>query len=109
MLFDTDLRFAKPLALALGAESDLIVGENVPYSGELENDCMSQHGTKRGLAHALIEIRQDLIGTTAGQNDWARRLSHITSRILSDHDAAGRLHQISHNPRTIAEFDDIYK
>ena len=49
------------------AEGDLIVGDNEPYAGQLEGDCLWQHGTSRGLANALIEIRQDLIRDAAGQ------------------------------------------
>ena len=36
---------------------------------------MWQHGTQRGLANALIEIRQDLIRDAAGQAAWARPTS----------------------------------
>ena len=32
----------------------------------LKNDTMYKHGTSRGFAHALIEVRQDLIGDEAG-------------------------------------------
>jgi predicted N-formylglutamate amidohydrolase len=32
---------------------------------------MDRHGTKRGLSHTLIEIRQELIATEAGVAAWA--------------------------------------
>jgi predicted N-formylglutamate amidohydrolase len=39
---------------------------------------MWQHATQRTLPHALIEVRNDLIATEAGQRDWATRLApHI--------------------------------
>ena len=62
-----DGRFALPMLEALHAEGDLIVGDNEPYTGVLVGDCMWQHGFQRGLASALIEIRQDLIRDAAGQ------------------------------------------
>ena len=78
------LRLAKPLLDGFYAEGDLIVGDNEPYSGQLEGDCLWQHGTCRGLANALIEIRQDLIRDAAGQAAWARRLCRIVETILRD-------------------------
>ena len=62
VLWHHDGRIARPLIARLRAEG-LRVGDNEPYSGELEGDTMSRHGTGRGLPHVLIEIRQDLIGT----------------------------------------------
>ena len=85
MLWDRDGRLALPLLDAFYAEGDLIVGDNEPYSGQLEGDCMWQHGTGRGLANALIEIRQDLIRDAAGQAAWAGRLCRIVEAILGDY------------------------
>jgi predicted N-formylglutamate amidohydrolase len=83
VLWDRDLRLARPLLEALYAEGDLIVGDNEPYSGQLEGDCLWQHATCRGLVNALIEIRQDLIRDAAGQEAWARRLCRLVGTILS--------------------------
>jgi predicted N-formylglutamate amidohydrolase len=38
----------------------------------------------RGLAHTLIEVRQDLISDTAGQEEWAERLARALNPILRD-------------------------
>ena len=84
LLWDKDTRFVQPLLNSLKQEKDIVVGENVPYSGEMEGDTMFQHGTGRGLAHALIEIRQDLIVTEDGQIAWADRLARILSNLMSD-------------------------
>ena len=84
ILWDTDQRLAKPLLDSFYAEGDLIVGDNEPYSGQLEGDCLWQHGTQRGLANAIIEIRQDLIRDASGQSAWARRLGPIVAKILRD-------------------------
>ncbi|HEU0059641.1 MAG TPA: N-formylglutamate amidohydrolase [Hyphomicrobiaceae bacterium] len=84
ILWDRDTRLAQPLLDSFYAEGGLIVGDNQPYSGQLEGDCLWQHGTRRGLANAIIEIRQDLIRDAAGQNAWGRRLARIVAKILRD-------------------------
>lgn len=79
VLWDRDGRVAQPLIESLRAEDELVVGDNQPYSGQLAGDCMWRHGTRRGLPHALIEIRHDLIADREGQQAWgallARRLA----------------------------------
>jgi predicted N-formylglutamate amidohydrolase len=83
LLWDLDDRFARPMVEALAAPGDLIVGDNEPYDGALRNDCLYRHGTARGLPHALIEIRQDLIADEAGQIVWAERLAGLLPTILA--------------------------
>ena len=92
VLWDRDDRLARPLLDALAAEGDLVVGDNEPYDGALVGDTMYRHGTQRGLAHALIEVRQDLIADAAGQTAWGRRLARILRPILAVPD----LHEIRH-------------
>ena len=84
VLWGEDGRLAKPLLDGFYAEGDLIVGENEPYAGQLVGDCLWQHGAQRGLANAIVEIRQDLIRDAAGQAAWSRRLCRIMERVLSD-------------------------
>ncbi len=81
VLWDEDARLVEPLLAALRAEPELVVGDNEPYTGRLEGDCMNRHGTQRGLAHALLEIRQDLIADEAGQQEWAERIVRVVSQI----------------------------
>jgi predicted N-formylglutamate amidohydrolase len=81
---EKDMRLARPLLDHFYAEGDLIVGENEPYAGQLEGDCLWQHGTCRNLANAIIEIRQDLIRDAQGQAQWARRLCRIVGTMLGD-------------------------
>jgi predicted N-formylglutamate amidohydrolase len=52
---------------------------------------MYRHGTSRGLAHALVEIRQDQILFEDGQREWAGRLADIMLRILADEARAREL------------------
>lgn len=81
VLWDEDERLVAPLLAALRAEPELVVGDNEPYTGRLEGDCMNRHGTKRGLPHALLEIRQDLIADEAGQQEWAERIVRVVGKI----------------------------
>ena len=82
VLWDRDERLSRPLITRLQAERDLCVGDNEPYSGQLAEDCLNRHGTKRGLPHVLIEIRNDLIETKEGQAEWAERLESVLADIL---------------------------
>ncbi|HUO93249.1 MAG TPA: DUF1244 domain-containing protein [Rhizomicrobium sp.] len=82
VLWDKDGRLAYPLMAALG-RAGFVVGDNEPYSGELENDCMYVHGTMNGLPHVLIEIRQDLIATRGDAEAFAQRLVPILDDALA--------------------------
>lgn len=83
VLWDRDDRLARRLLDELRADPALIVGDNEPYTGRLRGDTMWQHGTMRGLAHAIIEIRQDLIADEAGEARWAERLEPMLRRMMS--------------------------
>jgi predicted N-formylglutamate amidohydrolase len=83
ILWHRDGRIALPLMARLRA-AGWCVGDNEPYSGELEGDTMSQHGTGRGLPHVLIEIRQDLIAGEAEQRLWAERLAPILAEVIEE-------------------------
>jgi predicted N-formylglutamate amidohydrolase len=88
VLWDKDPRLALPLLAALRTIPDIEVGDNAPYSGQLKGDTLYRHGTKQGLAHALIEVRQDLVLGPASQAEWAKRLAGVLSQVLSDAGAA---------------------
>jgi predicted N-formylglutamate amidohydrolase len=92
VLWDRDDRFAAPLIEKLAAEHGLRIGDNEPYLGSLKNDTMYRHGTMRGLAHALLEVRNDLIESPAGVLEWADRLEPILRPIL----ALPALHTVRH-------------
>jgi predicted N-formylglutamate amidohydrolase len=81
ILWDADPRLARPLIEALARDPALSVGDNEPYHGALINDCMYRHGTRRGLAHVLIEIRQDLIADGPGVAAWVDRLAPILDEL----------------------------
>ena len=94
VLWDRDPRVPCPVIAELRKDTDLVIGENVPYTGELKGDSMYRHGTQRGIAHALIEIRQDLIRSEAGQKEWAERLARILKKLLSDKQNKALLHRV---------------
>jgi predicted N-formylglutamate amidohydrolase len=83
VLYDKDARLAAPLMRRL-AQAGFTVGDNEPYTGALEGDTLNQHGTKRGLPHVLIEIRQDLIADEGMAQDFAMRLKPILDAALAD-------------------------
>ena len=91
LLWDRDDRLVKPLLDCLRKETDFSIGDNEPYTGNLQGDSMYRHGTCRGLAHALVEIRQDQIRDGEGQREWAGRLADILTRIMADADLAAEL------------------
>lgn len=82
VLWDRDPRLALPLLDGLRAEPGLVVGDNEPYGGALEKDTMYRHATGRGLANALLEVRNDLIEDMAGVQEWSERLERIIQPIL---------------------------
>ncbi len=81
ILWDLDDRVARPLMEMLAADKTLVVGDNEPYDGALRGDTMFRHAIVNGFAHALVEIRQDLIAHPEGALSWARRLAPVVEEI----------------------------
>ena len=94
ILWDRDHRFAVPMLEALRSERGILVGENEPYDGKLAGDCMWQHGTRRGLAHTIVEVRQDLVRAAEGQAQWARRIAAAAKAVLGRSDLRDSLHSV---------------
>ncbi|MBL8575415.1 MAG: N-formylglutamate amidohydrolase [Hyphomicrobiaceae bacterium] len=84
ILWDNDPRLPQILIAALGRDPALVVGDNEPYDGALRDDTMFRHATSRGLAHAIIEVRQDLIGHADGAAEWADRIAGIIAPLAAD-------------------------
>ncbi|MFO0990970.1 MAG: N-formylglutamate amidohydrolase [Hyphomicrobiales bacterium] len=84
ILWDRDGRLPRLLLDGLRSDASLVVGDNEPYHGALEGDTLNTHGTKRGLAHALIEIRQDLIADQSGVDEWVDRLALILEPVMKE-------------------------
>jgi predicted N-formylglutamate amidohydrolase len=78
VLYNRDPRLALRLRSALQAEG-LHVGDNQPYFVSDESDYgIPRYGERGGLIHVELELRQDLIEDTAGQE----RMSAILCRAL---------------------------
>lgn len=84
VLWDSDHRAVGPLLDMLRRDPDLIVGDNEPYDGALKGDTMYQHCMVTGIPHALLEVRQDLIGDEAGIAEWAERLAPVFAAMNAD-------------------------
>ena len=85
LLFNRDPRLGQAMAEAVRAENpDLIVAENAPYQcNDLTDYAVPVHAEPRGLLHALVEIRNDLIRDDAGQTAWAGILARGLDRALN--------------------------
>ena len=84
VLWNQDGRLAVPLIAELARDGEICVGDNQPYSGrDGHGYSLPTHAEARDLPHATIEIRQDLIGTTAGIERWARRLGDALAIVLT--------------------------
>lgn len=92
VLWDLDDRAPRPLIDMLKADGTLVVGDNEPYDGALRGDTMFKHAIVNGYAHALLEIRQDLIAKPEQAAAWAARLGPIVDAINRRPD----IHQIRH-------------
>lgn len=81
VLYNRDARLARSLLATLqqlpqSGQTQLIVGDNEPYSGTDGTDyALNRYGEARGLPYVELEIRQDLISDAAGQALWAERLA----------------------------------
>jgi predicted N-formylglutamate amidohydrolase len=83
VLYNRDGRLAKALLDILREQPGLRIGDNEPYSVNDQTDyTIPVHGEQRGLPHAGIEVRQDLIADEAGQDEWAERLAGALERSL---------------------------
>jgi predicted N-formylglutamate amidohydrolase len=80
VLYNQDDRAAR-LAIPMLAAEGLNVGDNLPYSGRDLNYTMNRHAEAHMRPYLGIEIRQDLITDTSGQQYWARLLADIARRV----------------------------
>jgi predicted N-formylglutamate amidohydrolase len=85
IIHDEDERLALPLITALRGQAGLAVGVNQPYSpADRVYFTLEHHARSRGLACAMIEIRNDEIVDDAGQARWAGLLASILDKIETD-------------------------
>ena len=73
IIHDTDDRLARAI---LARDTGLLTRLNDPYSAaDGVAHTLALHATPLGLAHAMLEIRNDLIATPQAQRDMADRLA----------------------------------
>ena len=91
VLYEHDPRLAMILLDLLKDEAHLCVGDNEPYFMSSHKDyAVPVHGHQRGFPHVEFEIRQDLIETAQGQEEWAEFLAGVLREAL------GRLREDGH-------------
>jgi predicted N-formylglutamate amidohydrolase len=95
IIHDDDERIAAPLLRAFNAVAGIVVGDNQPYSpADLVYFTLERHARSRGLACAMIEIRNNEIAAEAGQRKWAELLGAMLAAIaVSGNDAHDNVKQ----------------
>jgi predicted N-formylglutamate amidohydrolase len=84
VLWNRDGRLARPLMKRLAA-LDISVGDNQPYSGQDQHGyTLPRHVEGAGIPHVLLEIRQDLIDTRRGAEEWSETLYSALAPLLVD-------------------------
>jgi predicted N-formylglutamate amidohydrolase len=85
VLWADDPRIAVPLMRRLDQVPDLVVGDNLPYSGKLQYGYTTKvHAEDAGLASVLIEIRDDLIEDPEGVERMAGIVGDALADVLAD-------------------------
>lgn len=72
---------ASNLAIERLEGEGLVVGDQLPYSGKLLNATMNRHAEANEIPYVGIEIRQDLVETSAGQEKFAAILAEMAQYI----------------------------
>lgn len=78
ILHDTDPFLAQDMITAASKQGLDGVRRNYPYSAaDGVTHTLERHGTARGIANAMIEIRNNLISTPAGQAEWGAIIEQL--------------------------------
>ena len=80
ILYNADDRAAR-IAIPMLEAAGLIVGDQLPYSGQQLNATMNRHAEAHGRNYCAIEVRQDLISTRADQARWASLIADVCGRV----------------------------
>jgi len=85
VLHGRDGRLARRLLRGLRQERGLQVGDNEPYAVSDDSDhTLVVHGERRRIPHVELEVRQDLLSSEAGQQEWAERLAVVLGQFLAE-------------------------
>lgn len=83
-LWDQDPRLPLPFIATLRTLG-FTVGDNEPYSGrDHHGHTLHSQAEPLGLAHVLVEVRQDLIDTHQGAEEWAGVIRSVLREIMAD-------------------------
>ena len=84
-----DSAFSTALLALLRAELGGAVGDNQPYAMDGTDNTIPLHADPRGLDYLELEVRQDLLATTADQRSLARWLAPRLLAALGDSGEVG--------------------
>lgn len=76
VLYNEDHRAAR-IAIPLLEQAGLIVGDQLPYSGQLLNATMNRHAESNGIPYLGVEMRQDLVSDAGGHKRFAEILGPV--------------------------------
>ncbi|MCJ9427993.1 N-formylglutamate amidohydrolase [Kordiimonas marina] len=91
-LWNRDPRLAQAMIGLLERETDLVVGDNLPYSGKQLYHTMERHGAAHGLPQTTIEIRQDLLASPGNIDAWAALMADVLDECMSRPDLTAIKH-----------------
>ena len=95
VMYEHDDRLAREMLALLREEGEkeiLEVGDNQPYFMTSDKDySMPRHGQGRGLVHVGFEIRQDLVESGSGQDEWAERIARVLRESLGRLKESGKI------------------
>jgi predicted N-formylglutamate amidohydrolase len=77
-----EYEIAANLAIERLEGEGFVVGDQLPYSGKLLNATMNRHAEANEVPYVGIEIRQDLVGTSAEQERFAAILAEMAQYIV---------------------------
>ncbi|NVJ99837.1 MAG: N-formylglutamate amidohydrolase [Alphaproteobacteria bacterium] len=87
-LWNKDPRLAQAMIGLMERETDLVIGDNLPYSGKDLYHTMERHGAAHGLPQTTIEIRQDLLAKQSMTDEWAALMADLLDECMQRDDIA---------------------
>ena len=81
-LWNKDPRLAQAMIGWMERETDLVVGDNVPYSGRELYYTMQTHGADHGCPQTTLEVRQDLVLGKGMLDQWAALIADAIDECL---------------------------
>ena len=85
IIFDGENPFARRLAQQIAAHEGIICRINEPYAAsDGVTHTLRRHGAGRGLRHAMIEIRNDLLRSETNLSHWADILHRSVQKSVQE-------------------------